>query len=139
MSSSNSSDAAVALFAGGASIFFIIFWIVYSVVLIAVCTLLIVSLWKIFVKAGKPGWASIIPVYNFWVMSEIACNNNIMFFIFIFIPFLNFVALIAYIVGICKTFGKGTGFAILSIFFYLITFPILAFGKSEYDPSKRLG
>ncbi|MBR6382429.1 MAG: hypothetical protein IKS56_00400 [Lachnospiraceae bacterium] len=139
MSNSNSSDAMVALFAGGASIFFIIFMIVYSVVLIGICTLLIVSLWKIFVKAGKPGWACLIPGYNFWVMSEIACNNNIMFFIFIFIPFLNFVALIAFIAGICRTFGKGVGFTILSVFFYLVTFPILAFGKSQYDPSKKLG
>ena len=138
MSNSNSSDAVVALFAGGASIFFIIFLIVYSLVIIAFCTLLIVSMWKIFAKAGQPGWAVLIPIYNFWVMSEISCNNNIMFFIFCFIPFLNIVALIAYSLGIAKTFGKGTGFAILTIFFYFVTFPILAFGKATYDPTKKI-
>ena len=138
MSNTNSSDAAVALFAGGASIFFIIFVIVYSLVIIAFCTLLIVSLWKIFVKAGQPGWACLIPIYNFWVMSEISCNNNIMFFIFCFIPFLNVVAIIAYTFGIAKTFGKGVGFAIATIFFYFITFPILAFGKATYDPTKKI-
>ena len=138
MSNSNSSDAVVALFAGGASIFFIIFLIVYSLVIIAFCTLLIVSMWKIFAKAGQPGWAVLIPIYNFWVMSEISCNNNIMFFIFCFIPFLNIVALIAYSLGIAKTFGKDIGFGIVTIFFYFITFPILAFGKATYDPTKKI-
>ncbi|MBO4785027.1 MAG: hypothetical protein J5521_09845 [Lachnospiraceae bacterium] len=138
MSNSNSSDAMVALFAGGASIFFIIFMIVYSVVLIGICTLLIVSLWKIFVKAGKPGWACLIPGYNFWVICEMVFNNNIMWFIFIFIPFLNFVSMIAMMIGMAKTFGKGTGFAILTIFFYIVTFPILAFGKATYDPTKKI-
>ena len=138
MSNTNSSDAAVALFAGGASIFFIIFLIVYSLVIIAFCTLLIVSMWKIFAKAGQPGWAVLIPIYNFWVMSEISCNNNIMFFIFCFIPFLNVVAIIAYTFGIAKTFGKDVGFAIATIFFYFITFPILAFGKATYDPTKKI-
>ena len=137
--SNNSSDAAVALFAGGASILFFIFWIVYAVVIIAFCTLMIISIWKIFAKAGEPGWASLIPIYNFWVFSKISCNNNIMFFVFCFIPFLNIVALVAYTLGIAKTFGKDIGFGILSIFFYFVTFPILAFGKSQYDPTKKLG
>lgn len=138
MSNNSSSDALAVLFAAGGSILFIIFWIVYAVVLIAFIAILIVSMWKIFVKAGKPGWASIIPVYNFWVICEIAFNNNIMWFIFLFIPFLNFVSMIAIMIGISKSFGKGTGFAILTVFFYVITFPILAFGKAQYNPALRL-
>ncbi len=138
MSNSNSSEAMGALFAGGMSILLIIFWILYAVILTAVVVVLIISMWKMFVKAGKPGWASIIPVYNFWVLCEMAFNNNIMWFIFIFIPFLNFVSMVAIMIGIAKTFGKSTGFAILTIFFYIITFPILAFGKAEYDPAKKI-
>ena len=138
MSNNSSSDALAVLFAAGGSILFIIFWIVYAVALIAFIAILIVSMWKIFVKAGKPGWASIVPVYNTWVLCEIAFNNNIMWFIFLFIPFLNFVSMIAIMIGISKSFGKGTGFAILTIFFYVITFPILAFGKAQYNPALRL-
>ena len=136
--SNNSSDALAALFMAGGSIAFIIFWIVYSVVIIAVSVVLIISLWKLFVKAGKPGWASLIPVYNFWVMAEITTNNNIMWFIFIFIPFLNFASYIVMLLGFAKTFGKSTGFGILTIFFNIITLPILAFGKAEYDPALKM-
>ena len=138
MSNNSSSDALAVLFAAGGSILFIIFWIIYAVVLIAFIAVLIVSMWKIYVKAGKPGWASIIPVYNMWVLCEIAFNNNIMWFIFLFIPFLNFVSMIAIMIGISKSFGKGTGFAILTIFFYVITFPILAFGKATYNPALKI-
>ena len=92
MSNSNSSDALAVLFAGGVSILFIIFWILYAIILIAVVTILIISMWKLFVKAGQPGWASIVPIYNFWVLCDMVFNNNIMWFIFIFIPFLNFVS-----------------------------------------------
>ena len=61
-----------------------------------------------------------------------------MWFVFMFIPFLNIVSLCASMYGIAKTFNKGTGFAILQIFFYVITLPILAFGKAEYDPGLKL-
>ena len=138
MSNNSSSDALAVLFAAGGSILFIIFWIIYAVVLIAFIAVLIVSMWKIYVKAGKPGWASIIPVYNMWVLCEIAFNNNIMWFIFLFIPFLNLISMIAIMIGISKSFGKGTGFAILTIFFYVITFPILAFGKATYNPALKI-
>jgi hypothetical protein len=46
--------------------------------------------------------------------------------------------MIAMMIGMAKTFGKGTGFAILTIFFYIVTFPILAFGKATYDPTKKI-
>ncbi|HHS12687.1 MAG TPA: hypothetical protein ENN03_02835 [bacterium] len=44
------------------------YWIIYLVVMI----LLIVSLWKVYVKAGKPGWGCLIPFYNIYLLLEIA-------------------------------------------------------------------
>ena len=134
---SNDEALASMLIAGG-SILYFIFLIVYSVVMIALSILLLIAMWKLFVKAGQPGWASLIPGYNFWVVCDIAFNNNIMWFVFMFIPFLNIVSLCASMYGIAKTFNKGTGFAILQIFFYVITLPILAFGKAEYNPGLKL-
>ena len=131
-------DALISMLIAGGSILYFIFFIVYSVIMIAIAVVLFIAMWKLFVKAGQPGWASLIPGYNFWVVCDIAFNNNIMWFIFMFIPFLNIVSLIASMYAIAKTFNKGTGFAILTIFFYVITIPILAFGKAEYDPSLKL-
>lgn len=131
-------DALISMLIAGGSILYFIFLIVYCVVMIALSVVLLIAMWKLFVKAGQPGWASLIPGYNFWVVCDIAFNNNIMWFIFMFIPFLNIVAMFVSMYAIAKTFNKGTGFAILSIFFYVITIPILAFGKAEYDPRLKL-
>ncbi|MBP5528934.1 MAG: hypothetical protein J6X80_02685 [Lachnospiraceae bacterium] len=131
-------DALISMLIAGGSILYFIFLIVYCVVMIALSVVLLFAMWKLFVKAGQPGWASLIPGYNFWVVCDIAFNNNIMWFIFMFIPFLNIVAMFVSMYAIAKTFNKGTGFAILSIFFYVITIPILAFGKAEYDPRLKL-
>jgi len=131
----NVSDAAIGLFATGGAI---VFLIIYSVMIIAMSVFLLVGMWKIFVKAGKGGWESLIPGYNFWVMSEISCKNNIMFFVFIFIPFLNFVSYFAFLIGLAKCFGKGTGFIIFNCIFPFIGIPVLGLGKAQYNEAYKL-
>ena len=44
----------------------------FLVLFMALSILMFISLWKIFKKAGKPGWASIVPIYNIYIMCEIA-------------------------------------------------------------------
>lgn len=51
---------------------FAVVWVV-MLLAIAVCT---VSQWKIFVKAGKPGWCSIVPFLNTYEMAEITFGNG---------------------------------------------------------------
>lgn len=121
------------LFASGS----IIFFIVYFIIIIALWAVLLVSMWKLFVKAGKPGWAALIPFYNIWTMIELSVNNNVMWFIFVFIPGLNLVSFIICLIGLCKTFEKGTGFMVLTILLGGLTLPFLAFGKAEYNPEYK--
>lgn len=112
------------------------FFAIYAVILVVsfiVSIVLIISMWKIFVKADKPGWAAIVPFYNFWVLSDIVANNNIMWFIFLFIPGLSAVSILVLYFGLAKSFGKGTGFAIFTLLFPFIAAPILAFGSAEYE------
>lgn len=110
----------------------ILLYILFMLAIAAGVVLLIISQWKLFKASGNPGWAAIVPVYNFWVMTDIVFNKNVMWFIFFLIPFLNFVAYFGVLFGTAKAFGKGTGFGILSCFFPFVTFPILAFGKAQY-------
>ena len=130
----SSSDNFDALLAGGS----VIAVIIYFIIMMALCVLVYVSLWKVFVKAGKPGWAALIPIYNFWVLYEISFNNNIMWFIFLFIPGLNIVSFIASLIALCKVFNKGVGFIILTILLSGLTVPVLAFGKAEYCPENKM-
>jgi hypothetical protein len=98
----------------------------------------IVGMWKTFTKAGRPGWASIIPVYNYWVLFEIAGKPG-WWAILTFIPIVNIVFLIIASVEIAKRFGKSGGFALLLIFFPYIGFPILGFGSAVYHNEAEQG
>jgi hypothetical protein len=105
---------------------------VVIVLYIALFAVLIVSMWKVFVKAGKPGWAAIVPLYNSWVMVQIAGKPPLWFFL-LFVPIVNFVIAILLYIEISKRFGKGGGFAAVLILFPYVGFPMLAFGKAQYN------
>lgn len=107
------------------------FFATYSIILLIVCIFAIVCMWKIFTKAGRPGWASLIPIYNMYVYFDIAWGNGL-FFLLTFVPFVNFVVAIIQNVKLAQVFGKGGGFAVGLIFLPIIFLPILAFGSSTY-------
>jgi hypothetical protein len=99
----------------------------------AVLLIIIISLWKIFEKAGKPGWAAIIPIYNMIVMLEIA-GKPIWWFILMLIPFVNLIVIIIVLIAFARNYGKGVGFAIGLLLLPFIFYPMLAFGDARYQP-----
>ncbi|MGN0438678.1 MAG: DUF5684 domain-containing protein [Lachnospiraceae bacterium] len=107
------------------------FSIIYMVVCLALAIVMVVALWKIFSKAGEPGWAAIIPFYNNYVLFKIAMGNGWLFLL-MFVPFVNLVVSIMVYFKLAKAFGKGIGFGFGLLFLYPIFILILAFGSSEY-------
>lgn len=105
----------------------LLFFFVYA----AVILIYVVSMWKLYAKAGKPGWASIVPIYNVIVQLEII-GRPIWWILLLFIPFVNIYAAIVLTLDLAKSYGKDTGFGILMLLFPIIMMPVLAFGKSEY-------
>ena len=103
-----------------------------GIIYLALIVCLIVTMWKIFTKAGKPGWASIIPIYNVFVMLDIAGKPAWWFLLFL-IPFVNFIVGILVIAGIATNFGKGGGFVVGMILLPIVFYPILAFGSAQYS------
>ncbi|MDP2989881.1 MAG: DUF5684 domain-containing protein [Kiritimatiellota bacterium] len=93
--------------------------------------LMLVATWKVFVKAGRPGWAVLIPIYNTYVFLKIAGKPG-WWLIWFFIPLLNLIFGIIATVAFAQSFGKGTGFAIGLIFLPIIFIPILAFSEAQY-------
>lgn len=106
--------------------------VIYLVVVINTI-LSIIAMWKIYTKAGKPGWASIIPIYNIVVLFEIVGLEWWHVLIAIFVPFAFLVYLIVINVKLAKVFGQGTGMILLLIFIPIIGQLVLAFGKSTYN------
>ncbi len=98
-----------------------------------VVILVIVSMWVIFTKAKKPGWASIIPIYNIIVLLEIV-GKPWWWLILMLIPVVNIVILIIVIHKLSEAFGQGVGFTIGLILLGFIFLPLLAFGKYNYNP-----
>lgn len=104
---------------------------VSTIFYIVIVFLMIVSMWKIFVKAGKAGWASLVPIYNTIVMLEIV-KLPVWYILLMFVPIVNVIIGVVVMAKMAKAFGKGTGFVLGMLFLPLIFYPILAFDKSEY-------
>lgn len=110
---------------------FLAFMGVYWVVMLIVGAVLLVAMWKLFTKAGKPGWASIVPIYNTIVLLEI-CGRPIWWIALFFIPVVNSVVGIILYFDLAKAFGKGVGFGLGILFLPIIFLPLLAFGDARY-------
>ena len=97
----------------------------------AVCLFFLVVRWKLYSKAGRPGWASLIPIYTTVVFCQI-CGRSGWLTLALMIPGVNVIVSIMLSVDLARVFGRGTGFALGLIFLSPIFFPILAFGSSRY-------
>ncbi len=98
---------------------------------LAVIVLVIVALWKVFLKAGQSGWASIIPFYNWYILLKVAAKPGWWLILF-FIPLVNLVFYFLTCLGVAEKFSKGAGFAVGLFFLPFIFFPILAFSEARY-------
>ena len=105
--------------------------IIVVLLYIAVIVFYIYCMWRIYEKADKPGWASIIPVYNVLVQLEII-GRPWLWLLLLFVPVANFVIGIILMIDLAKVFGKSSSFAIGLIFLPFIFIPILALGDARY-------
>lgn len=105
-----------------------------TLVWLLIVVLMIAGMWKVFQKAGKPGWAAIIPIYNIIVLLEIA-GKPAWWVILFLIPFVNFIIAILLGISVAAKFGKGTGYGLGLAFLGPIFYPMLGFGDAQYNPN----
>jgi uncharacterized protein DUF5684 len=98
---------------------------------LAVAVITYAGLWKMFVKAGKPGWAAIIPIYNSIVMIEIV-GKPMIWILWLLIPCVNIVFGIWLLNLLSKSFGKSEGYTVGMIILPMVFFPLLGFGDAKY-------
>ena len=87
--------------------------------------------WTIFVKAGQPGWAAIIPIYNLIVVLRISGKPGWWLFLGL-IPGYNLVFAIIVVHSLSKSFGRGAGFTVAFILLNILLLPFLAIGRARY-------
>jgi hypothetical protein len=102
-----------------------LFWLAIIVVVIA-------GMWKVFTKAGQPGWGVLIPIYNCYILTIIA-GRPWWWLLLLLIPIVNIVIGIIMSLDIAKKFGQSTGFGIGLAFLGFIFYPILGFGDATYQ------
>jgi len=108
--------------------------IIALLLLLGVIIFLIASMWKVFEKAGQPGWACIIPIYNVYIMTQIAKKPG-WWVILMIIPYIGWIWQMWVMNLIAKKFGKSEGFTIGLVFLPIIFWPILGFGDAQYEDS----
>ncbi len=111
--------------AAGGSAFGAIFGLVFAVIAI-------VAMYKIFIKAGEPGWAAIVPLYNTYTLVKIAGLNPLLFLLLL-VPIVNVVFAIYVMIKLGETFGKTAGWSV--IFLVILSFIgmlMLGFGNETY-------
>jgi len=105
----------------------ILFW-VFLLAAVVVC---IAGVWKVFTKAGKPGWACLIPIYNAIVILDIV-GRPLWWIILYLVPIVNIVIGIIVMLDLARSFGKGAGFGLGLAFLGFIFFPVLGLGDAQY-------
>ncbi|MFB9926803.1 DUF5684 domain-containing protein [Amycolatopsis halotolerans] len=99
---------------------------------VVVTVLTIVALWLVFAKAGYPGWAAIIPIYNVYVWLKVAGRSG-WWLLLLLVPLVNLVVVIVVSLDIARAFGKSGVFGFFGLFlFSIIGYLILGFGRARY-------
>jgi hypothetical protein len=107
---------------------------------LSIVAVVIAGIWKVYEKAGQPGWAAIVPIYNFYIMLKII-GKPTWWLLMLLIPFLNLVFLIWGYNMVSKSFGKDEGYTAGLVLLGFIFWPLLGFGDAKYlgpfgDPEK---
>lgn len=102
-----------------------------GIIYLAVVVLVIASYWKVFEKAGEPGWAAIVPLYNIYVLLKITGKPGWWLLLYL-IPFVNLIFAIWTMNMLSKSFGKDEGFTVGLTLLGFVFMPILGFGDAQY-------
>jgi TctA family transporter len=110
----------------------LLFGLILAAIWLGVALFFIIAAWKVFTKAGQPGWGIFIPFYNVYLWIKIAGKPG-WWLVLYCIPLVNIVVSIMVTLVVGKAFGKSTAFSVfLLIIFGFIGIPILGYGSAVY-------
>ena len=106
--------------------------LIFFAIYLGIALFFIIAGWKIFVKAGQPGWGILIPFYNLYLWVKIAGKPGWWLLLYL-IPIVNIVIGIIVALDVAKAFGKSGAFGFFLLFlFSFIGVPILGYGSAVY-------
>ena len=108
-----------------------------SIVVLGILAFILYCYWKVFEKAGRPGWESLIPFYNIYIITTKIAKLPWWYLLLFFIPIANIYAIFKIYIEFAKNFGKSTLFGVLLVFFAVILIPVLALGDAQYVSDEK--
>ena len=105
-----------------------------GLVSLAIFVLIVAGYWRVFEKAGLPGWGSLIPIYNLVLWMRVAGRPG-WWVLLLLVPFVNFIVYVLVSYEVALKFGKGIGYAVGLSFLPMIFYPALGFGSAQYHPT----
>ena len=106
--------------------------LVFVLVYLAIIVATIAGTWKAFAKAGEPGWAAIVPIYNVYVMIKIG-GNPWWYLLLMLVPLVNIIIAFKVSIDVAGAFGQGIGFGLGLAILSFVFWPILGFGDYSYQ------
>ncbi len=104
----------------------------YFLFLMVFVVLSVIAMWKVFEKAGKPGWAALVPIYNTIILLEVV-GRPVWWVVLMFVPIANIVVWLLIALDLAKAFGKSATFGVIGLFFFnIIGMLMLGFGDAKY-------
>ena len=100
--------------------------------LVVLWVLSVIAYWRLFTKAGEPGWKSIIPIYSTYMVFLSAVSSMAAAVVMMILYVIVLILSIVLYVKMSKAYGKGGGFAVGLLLLWPIFILILGFGSSEY-------
>ena len=105
----------------------------FMLVMFAIIALMIAAMWQVYERAGEPGWAVLIPIFNIYVLCKVA-RMSPWWMLTLIIPVVNIIFAFASSFGVAKRFGKGAGYGLGLTLLPFIFWPMLAWGDAEPAP-----
>jgi len=110
--------------------------IVILLIQLAILVAIIAGIWKVFTKAGHPGWAAIVPIYNIYILTQMT-NKPAWWVVLFFIPLVNLIAAVIISIELAARFGKSTGYGIGLALLGFVFYPMLGFSDAVYQAASE--
>lgn len=136
----------------------ILFLIVVALAFTFIVILTIVAVWRVFEKAGKPGWAVLVPFYNAWTLAEVgdqsgwwglvmtlsiiryddlnANNRTLENLVFLF-TLIGIAIYFKISLNVAKNFNQSNSFGIFLALIPIVGYPMLAFGPAPFKTTRN--
>jgi hypothetical protein len=109
----------------------------YMIVSLVVFAIVVIGMYKVFEKAGQPGWAAIVPIYNAWILVTEIAQKPPLWFVGLLIPCVNIIVMLLVCMEVANKFGQGGGFGIGLFLLGIVFWPLLGFGSAQYEGRKK--